>query len=192
MVRLLLERGYDFIIESRERGGMSSLHQAARSGHTGIVKLLLRKGCLRSLEARNVFRETPLLYCLLADIKDDIERSIESKQREKAAQELISSSTDLSTRDNLGRSNLHGATYHGFRPIVAMLLERGFDVNDKGGAISTTRETTQSPYSFNSTPLHIAAEGLYPGVIQLLVDSGANVSSQNHEGKSPLHYAILS
>ena len=65
----------------------------------------------------------------------------------------------------------------------------GFDVNDKGGA--TTRETTQSP-SLNYTPLHMAAEGLHPDVVQLLVDYGANVSSQNHEGKSPLHYAIPS
>lgn len=53
VVGLLLERVCDFDIESGERGGMTPLHQAALSGHAGMVKLLLRKGCLRSLEARN-------------------------------------------------------------------------------------------------------------------------------------------
>jgi len=50
-----LERGCDFLfdIESGQWRGMTSLHQAAQNGHAGMVKLLLRKGCLRSLEARN-------------------------------------------------------------------------------------------------------------------------------------------
>ena len=41
-------------------------------------------------------------------------------------------------------------------------------------------------YQLGSTPLHFAAQGGGPGIIQLLLDNGANVDARNAEGRTPL------
>ena len=41
-----------------------------------------------------------------------------------------------------------------------------------------------------NTPLHLACEGGREEVVQLLIDSGANIKQTNNEGEIPTHVAI--
>ena len=40
------------------------------------------------------------------------------------------------------------------------------------------------------TPLHLACEGRSEEVVQLLIDSGANIKQTNNEGEVPAHVAV--
>ena len=41
-----------------------------------------------------------------------------------------------------------------------------------------------------NTPLHLACEGRSEEVVQLLIDSGANLKQANNEGEIPTHIAV--
>lgn len=62
---------------------------------------------------------------------------------------------------------------------VKVLLERGADVNAK------------NPYRLGRTPLHAAAEADYVWLCELLVEAGAHMESKNHEGETPLAWAMV-
>jgi ankyrin repeat protein len=59
--------------------------------------------------------------------------------------------------------------------LVRLLIERGTNVNSKGGS--------------GWTPLHEAAAAGNPDIIQLLLESGADINAKDYRGYTPLDVA---
>ena len=74
-----------------------------------------------------------------------------------------------------GETTLHLAARNGHQNIIAMLLDRGGDIEDTD---------TQG-----QSALHTAAECGHHSVVQLLVDRGATVHLPDAGGRTPLHLA---
>ncbi|EQC31885.1 TKL protein kinase [Saprolegnia diclina VS20] len=89
--------------------------------------------------------------------------------------QMLSSSLSLRTLLPGALSLLHAAAAAGATDTVQLLLARGADVND------ATR---------GRTPLHEAARRRFKHVLRLLIDAGADVDAQDHEGKTPLVCAL--
>lgn len=82
---------------------------------------------------------------------------------------------DVHARDSLDWTKLHSAASLGKSELVALLLDKGADINAKA--------------KDGSTPLHLAVKRSHPAVVKLLFSRGANPSAKDQEGNSPLHIA---
>ena len=122
---------------------------------------------------------------------------------------LIDAGADLHTKNEIEQSPLHYACESGALDVVKMLVEAGAGVratNDKGctclyvaaelGHIETVRYLVGLPEvelnhrdDDNDTALHLAVLEERTGVVQVLIDAGADIDTQNNEGWSPLHAA---
>lgn len=99
----------------------------------------------------------------------------------QAVLEALDAGADIiNARDGiLDRTALHGAVYEGDAKIVALLIDRGADIEatDKDGC----------------TPLHVAV-GVHnrnvAATIKMLLSAGANVNSRDANGRTPLNLAI--
>jgi cytohesin len=93
---------------------------------------------------------------------------------------LLSAGADPNARDNEGNTPAHHAASEGNPDILRLLLNQGADPNDSVG--------------FNRrTLLHLAA-AQHPltrsvRVIELLLESGADVNKADRTGETPLHVA---
>ena len=91
----------------------------------------------------------------------------------KAADALLASATpDLNLLNDTGESALMMAALKGHAEWVRKLIERGAQVNKTGW-----------------TPLHYAATGPNPAVVQLLLDKGAAVDAESPNRTTPLMMA---
>jgi ankyrin repeat protein len=75
----------------------------------------------------------------------------------------------------IGWTPLHIAAQRGLLPGVALLIQRGGDVNRASAD--------------GATPLHVAASRprVYKRLIRTLLDAGANPNATDAEGRAPLH-----
>ncbi|MEU7630335.1 ankyrin repeat domain-containing protein [Nocardia sp. NPDC049220] len=83
-----------------------------------------------------------------------------------------------STRDEFGRIALHYAAADEDPGLVAQLLGRGQDPNDRD------RD--------GHTPLHLAAQYDDAEVLGLLLDAGADIDARDSSGRTPLFTAVTS
>ena len=92
--------------------------------------------------------------------------------------ELIQHNPQLSVaRDTNERTPLHIACLNRHREvanIINLSLNEVFHATDLNG----------------NTPLHLACEGGSEKIVQLLIDSGANINQTNNEGEVPAHVAV--
>ena len=72
-------------------------------------------------------------------------------------------------------TDLHTAAYNDHKDFVQLLLDSGFDVNDKD--------------SIGLTLLHTAAVNGHKDIVQLLLDRGADVNAKDSDGLTALHWA---
>ncbi len=87
----------------------------------------------------------------------------------------------VSSRYSDGWTPLHAAAKSGNLPIVAMILERGGDVN--------VRTATTFAGESALTPLHVAAQYGHVDVVILLLSKRADVCISDAQGRGSLHFA---
>ena len=79
----------------------------------------------------------------------------------------------MDARDNDGNTPLHGAAREGQAETVALLLDRGADVNarDKDGG----------------TPLHTAAVKGHTKAARIILNKGVDLNARDEDGHTPLY-----
>jgi len=88
---------------------------------------------------------------------------------------LVQNPSIVESRDGVGMTPLHWASYFGNWGVVSLLIEKGAEVNaqdDEG-----------------KTSLHWAAQGANMACAELLMHEGADVNVKDRFGRTPLHVA---
>ncbi|XP_062325162.1 tonsoku-like protein isoform X2 [Osmerus eperlanus] len=93
----------------------------------------------------------------------------------KQVQYLVEQGHPINPMDYCGWTPLHEASNHGHHEIVAVLLERGANINHPGG-----------PLCEGVTPLHDALTCGHFQVARLLIERGASVTICNSKNETPL------
>lgn len=113
-----------------------------------------------NVNERNQDFGTPLHLCSTAEI----------------AKLLIQNGANIKARDSQQNTPLHYASNNGFADVVYKLINNnGADMNVKCKG--------------QFTPLHWASQNGHIGVVQVLIENGAELNEQNVRGDTPLHYA---
>lgn len=103
---------------------------------------------------------------------------------------LVKGGADVYATGGFGLSTpLHYAAGYNNAAVVSALLRHGARVDDVNGRISSTYN--RSPNINGNTALHEAAYNEDASVIDVLVDSGADVQRRNSSGMMPLHFAAM-
>ncbi|XP_059848972.1 ankyrin repeat domain-containing protein 27 isoform X3 [Hypanus sabinus] len=151
---------------SRDDRGYTPLHVAAFCGQPMMIDVLVSKG--GAVNATDYHGSTPLhLSC--------------QKGYQNVTLLLLDYKASTEIQDNNGNTALHLACMHGHEDCVKALVYYQLYTcnlnmtNDKG-----------------DTPLHIAARWGYDGIIQVLLENGANTEIQNKMKETPLHCALNS
>ena len=180
VVALLLDRGAD--VEVRSATGHTPLHFAAESNKPEVVALLLDRGA--DIEARNydgpaqVSWKALLAKTLATVFVASFELTLSlmfGGEPDKNTFAFLSEFPDVIFYLG-GIAPLHAAAAYNEPAVVALLLERGADIE----ALS----------AFGHTPLHHAAIRGTPEVFELLLDRGADIKALDRGTFTPLDYAV--
>ncbi len=190
--RVLLDGGAD----PRISGHGNALQIAMRRGHEEMVQVLSVAMGVRTAPNRH---DTMVMVAVFTDDAD-------------AVQQAISDGGDPDAHDGLGRPVLHGAARIGNLKALEALLSRGATVDapdpigftalmvaaregrlwaamallDAGADVHRT-----APARGNGlTPLHLAAIGGDPGIVQLFADGGADLDARDTDGVVPMLWAL--
>ena len=172
--------------------GDTCLILATFFGHTETVRYLVGLPEV-DVNHRNSENNTAL-HCAVEEKHTDI------------AQLLIAAGADIETKDSQGCSPLHSACDSGALDVVKMLVEAGAGVRDtteNGGSTcltlaahfghtETVRYLVGLPEvdvnhrdSDNDTALYLARKENHTDIAQLLIAAGADMDTENTDGRSP-------
>ena len=173
----LLLNGAD--IEVRNEKGETPLHFAAAHNKPEVITLLLDRGA--DINARDdvgpsqVFWSRVFLKTFLATLSLSYVMLDPDAARDvgKGFREILYSPVTFNPG---GNTPLHFAIEYNKPEVVALLLDRGADIN--------------AHTEFGWTPLHYATIfSATPEVITLLLDRGADAQARDQDDKTPLDYA---
>ncbi|KAK6359203.1 hypothetical protein TWF696_000367 [Orbilia brochopaga] len=169
IVELLLAN-YD--IESKDKSSIlaSALFEAARTGHSDIVELLLAKSADANAEAHGAaYQSHPITVAPLGGYY----RIVEALLANGAAVDM--GPRDVNMRGNRMASALQWASAGGHYEIVRLLLANGADVNAKGGHLGSA--------------LQLAAGPGHHEIVELLLAHGADIEARDDRSPSALQSA---
>lgn len=104
----------------------------------------------------------------------------------QAEEDLAKAVTDYFSVESLetlsadGTSAVHTAVRKNHHEMVDAMLKKGIDVNI----------TEDKPGVAGATPLHIACEHVYPQLVKMLMDAGADDTLKNELEETPAHIAV--
>lgn len=114
-------------------------------------------------------------------------------RRTKISELLLDYGTNVNTRFHDGSTSLHQLAYRGYVDLVQLLLEYGADVNSKNEAGQTPLHpavyNVDLAENDNLFSRHADPVGIRTKIVALLLEHGAHVDSQDHDGETPLHQA---
>jgi len=179
----IIEDGADMYLEgyhgddiSDDYRGRTPLHIASQYGHDNVVSFLLEKGANPFATTSNDGRNA--LHIATRENKINVARLLlEQGKAHNPYDDKQVSYENIATYQGIhGKIPLHLAAERTGPDFVKLLIKanpEGLNTQDQQGW----------------TPLHYAAEkGNFPNVL-LLLDSGADSSIVNNDGRTPLHYA---
>ncbi|KAJ7386257.1 hypothetical protein OS493_010661 [Desmophyllum pertusum] len=165
--RLLIQNGAE--ITKKTCNGQSPMHYAARKGHTRVLEVLLREGGAPVNHEDND-KATPLHTAAQAGQIEVIRK-------------LVLYGGDMSLRDNDGYTPLHLAAREGHVNAFRDMLRKA-----KSGGLSI-RTLLNSPDNYGNVCLHLAIKNGHREIVELCLESGADISTAQEDFSTPIHLA---
>ena len=161
VLKLLLDAGAD--IRAKDEEGRTALTWAARDNtNPEVLKLLLDAGA--DIRAKDEEGRTALMWAARDNTNPEVLKL------------LLDAGADIWAKDEKGRTALMWAARDNTNPeVVRVLLEAGTDANIKDNK--------------GSTALMLAAKWNSDGVVNTLLDSGADIAIKDDEEKQAADYA---
>lgn len=163
-VETLLSKGADPLHQVSWKDDQTALHASASQGHVEIMKLLLKTGMDVDIETRHGV--TPLILAA-------------RNARPDAVVCLVAQRADVSHKDSNKKTVLHdmidSQRQGDFTETLKVLLDAGADVNAKS--------------ALGETPLMQMCQLNNLEGVQILLERGANPTTQNKYGVTVLQYA---
>ncbi|OAR01858.1 hypothetical protein LLEC1_01794 [Akanthomyces lecanii] len=215
IVQILLEKGAD--IEAKVRNGWTPLWLAVLAKHEVTARLLLANGA--DTEARDLHGRTPLFWAIITQIEAIARLLIQNGADAEAkdnygitallcAAGCREISLSLVVEKN-GSTALLRATRDENTAIIQLLLEKGADIEGSETSMTPLHCASESGLGFTAellldkgadiearntdgqTPLWLAVSAQHDGIVQLLLNRGANTEPKC-EGGTPLSMAMAS
>ena len=171
------------LLNAKDHGGFTPLHNAAGRGEMAVAKFLLANGA--DISSRDSQGFTPLHNAARSDQKPMMDL-------------LLSHHAEVNAKSSGGMTPLHLAASKGFLSVTETLLANGADPNAAASSSAIEPFLTDArfgnpqpdqPY-FAATPLHYAAAGGYLAIVRLLLDHKADVNAKCIGGQTPLFDAV--
>jgi len=188
ITELLIAHGSDLNTRRRHPPGDTPLHVFIRAGQKEVVKLLVAKGA--DVNAKNKDGKTPLDVALSQRHNDIVKLLVEEGADiptiHLAAfvgsldklRSLVKIGTDVTAKDENGRTPLLRAVTGGHIDAVGFLIKNGADVNTSDNQ--------------DYVPLMHALWTMNSDMVKLLLDKGADVNAKDTpSGYTSLHWAVL-
>ncbi|MDE2874096.1 MAG: ankyrin repeat domain-containing protein [Gemmatimonadota bacterium] len=191
VVAALLAAGAD--VNARDLNGNRPLHHAASAEGVETVTMLIQAGA--DIRARDSEGNTPLLMAAYRGFRNP-----------EIVEVLVEAGADVNDRNERGETVLERALRSPadrVAGVVRRLLDLGADatepglmwqaaVQDDNAEVITVLLAAGADVNppTGSAPLHGAARGGGPGVIEALVAAGAEVDARGGRGMTPLHQAV--
>ena len=153
--------------------GTHALGWTACGGHTEIMQYLLSKGA--NVNAPGNF-EFSALSC--AAMKGQVE----------AVRLLLKNGANPNFAEPNGFGVMLNATFGSNEEVVRLLIDAGTEVNIRAGEGTHGAYWFHAPYC-GETPLHYAMAYGSKGMIEALLDAGADPKAKTTHGETPFHWA---
>ncbi|KAI4266483.1 MAG: hypothetical protein L6R38_008714 [Xanthoria sp. 2 TBL-2021] len=197
MVRLLVARGADIEVGTRNDDDGKPLHIAANEGKLAMVTCLLWLHA--NIEARSESQKTPLMWAVSRGdsevVRYLLDRGARVGQLDQSfctalhhaalAQQpanlraLLDFGADIGARDGAGKTALHFAVNDSgskMTECIDILVDNGVGVDEKD--------------SGSETALHIASRNANSVAVEHLIRKGASLAAECVDG-TPLHIAVI-
>jgi cytohesin len=177
-IQALIKESPD-LINAPDRIGETLLQSAAGKGKLAVVKLLLDSGA--AVDGLQQPGLTALHYAAGNGHKAIVDL-------------LLSKGAKPDTQTVIGVTALHLAARKGYESVAKALLAAGASVNSKTTA-SEIHEAVGWALHYRlsgsgQTPLLLAADAGYAGLVELLLAKGADANVVDDSGRTPLSYAV--